>query len=87
MVYNLIVKPYLSYDGSGVPVGGHAKVASRNEDLRGSCVFIYLIYIYITSYRGINTKLIGWGAQPTRAAWLLPVFTTRTMRNYNSIIT
>ena len=62
----IIVKPHVSYDG-GVPVGGHAKVASRNEDLGGSCVFIYLIYIYITSYRGINTKLIGWGAQPIRS--------------------
>ena len=30
--YNIIVKPYLSYDG-GVPVGGHGKVASQTEDL------------------------------------------------------
>ena len=30
--YNFIVKPYLSYDGSGVPVGGHGKVASNSED-------------------------------------------------------
>ncbi len=30
--YNIIVKPYLSYDGSGVPVGGHGKVASNSED-------------------------------------------------------
>ena len=65
--YNFIVKPYLSYDGSGVPVGGHAKVASQTEDVRGSCVFIYLIYTYITTYKTINTKLIGWGAQPIRA--------------------
>ena len=43
--YNIIVKPDLSYDG-GVPVGGHGKVASQTEDVRGSCVFIYLIYIY-----------------------------------------
>ena len=65
--YNFIVKPYLSYDGSGVPVGGHAKVASQTEDVRGSCVFIYLIYTYITTYKTINTKLIGWGAQPIRS--------------------
>ena len=55
--YNFIVKPYLSYDGSGVPVGGHAKVASQTEDVRGSCVFIYLIYTYINIYNAINTNL------------------------------
>ena len=30
--YNFIVKPHVSYDGSGVPVGGHGKVASNSED-------------------------------------------------------
>ena len=34
--YNIIVKPYLSYDG-GVPIGGHGKVASPTENVRGSC--------------------------------------------------
>ena len=55
--YNFIVKPYLSYDDSGVPVGGHAKVASQTEDVRGSCVFIYLIYTYINIYNDINANL------------------------------
>jgi hypothetical protein len=56
--YNTIVNPDLSYDG-GVPVGGHGKVASQTEDVGGSCVFIYLKYTYITTYKNINTKLIG----------------------------
>ena len=64
--YNIIVKLHLSYDG-GVPVGGHGKVASQTEHVRGSCVFIYLIYTYITTCKTINAKLIGWGAQPIRA--------------------
>jgi hypothetical protein len=64
--YNIIVKLHLSYD-AGVPVGGHGKVASQTEDVRGSCVFIYLICTYITTYKTISTKSIGWGAQPIRA--------------------
>ena len=64
--YNIIVKLLLSYD-AGVPVGGHGKVASQTEDVRGSCVFIYPICTYITTYKTINAKLIGWGAQPIRA--------------------
>ena len=55
--YNFIVKPYLSYDGSGVPVGGHAKAASQTEDVRGSCVFIYLIYTYINIHNSIRGKI------------------------------
>ena len=47
MVYNLIVKPYLSYDGSGVPVGGHAKVASQTEDRIAHATYIYTMYTYI----------------------------------------
>ena len=40
--YNIIVKPYLSYDGSGVPVGGHGKVASKTEDSVAYVSYIYL---------------------------------------------
>ena len=43
--YNIIVKLHLSYDG-GVPVGGHGKVASQTEDVRGSCV-LYIPHTYI----------------------------------------
>jgi hypothetical protein len=32
-----------------------------------------------------SVKLIGLGAQLIRAAWLLLVFVTGTMKNYNSI--
>lgn len=35
--YNIIVKPHLLYDGGGVPVDGHGKVASPTENVRGSC--------------------------------------------------
>ena len=55
MVYNLIVKPYLSYDGSGVPVGGHAKVASQTEDGVAHATYIYIMYTYINIYYTINT--------------------------------
>ena len=64
--YNIIVKPHVSYEG-GLPVGDHAKVASQTEDVRGSCVFIYLMCTYINIYNSINAKSIGWGAQPIRA--------------------
>ena len=84
--YNIIVKPYFSYDG-GLHVGGHAKVASQTEDLIAHASYIYLIRAYINSYNDINARTIGRGAQPTCAARLLLVFATRTMRNYNSIIT
>ena len=40
----IIVKPDLSYDGSGVPVGGHGKVASQTEDGVAHVTYIYLIY-------------------------------------------
>ena len=42
--YNIIVKPYLSYDG-GVPVGGHAKVASQTEDRIAHATYIYTMYM------------------------------------------
>ncbi len=45
--YNFIVKPYLSYDGSGVPVGGHGKVASQTEDRIAHATYIYTMYTYI----------------------------------------
>ena len=77
--YNIIVKPYFSYAGSGVPVGGHAKVASQTEDLIAHASYIYLIRAYINSYNAINARTIGRGAQPTCAARLLLVFATRTM--------
>ena len=48
--YNFIVKPYLSYDGSGVPVGGHAKVASQTEDRIAHATYIYTMYTYINIY-------------------------------------
>jgi hypothetical protein len=41
----IIVKPHVSYDG-GVPVGGHAKVASQTEDVCCSCV-LYIPHTYI----------------------------------------
>ncbi len=44
--YNIIVKSYLSYDG-GVPIGGHAKVASQTEDVLCSCdLYIHHVHIY-----------------------------------------
>ena len=54
--YNIIVKPYLSYD-AGVPVGGHGKVASQTEDGLAHVTFIYLIYAYITTYKAISGTL------------------------------
>ena len=44
--YNIIVKSYLSYDG-GVPIGGHAKVASQTEDRIAHATYIYTMYTYI----------------------------------------
>ena len=50
--YNIIVKPYLSYDGGGVPVGGHGKVASQTEDRAWLMRLIYtLMYTYINIYK------------------------------------
>ena len=40
----IIVKPHVSYDGGGVPVGGHAKVASQTEDGVAHASYIYLVY-------------------------------------------
>ena len=48
-------------DGGGPPVGVYGKVASRNEDGVAHVPFIYLKCTYITTYRAINTKLIGLG--------------------------
>ena len=45
--YNIIVKLHLSYDGGGVPVGGHAKVASQTEDRIAHATYIYTMYTYI----------------------------------------
>ena len=42
----IIVKPHVSYDG-GVPVGGHAKVASQTEDRIAHATYIYTMYTYI----------------------------------------
>ena len=81
MVYNLIVKPYLSYDGSGVPVGGHAKVAPQTEDGVAHVSYIYLMNTYINVYNDMYGVL---GLLPV-AARLLLVFATRTMKNYDSI--
>ncbi len=53
--YNFIVKPYLSYDGSGVPVGGHGKVASQTEDGVAHVSYKYLICTYINIHKSINT--------------------------------
>ena len=44
--------------------------------------YIYLIHTYINIY-----KRYVWGARPIRAAWLLLVFVTGTMKNYTSITT
>ena len=62
----IIVKPHVSYDG-GVPVGGHAKLRLRLRMCVAHANYKYLIYTYITTYKSINTKLIGWGAQPIRS--------------------
>ena len=51
--YNIIVKPHVSYDG-GLPVGGHAKVASQTEDGVAHVTFIYLIYTYILQLIGLS---------------------------------
>ena len=45
----IIVKPHVSYDG-GVPVGGHAKVASQTEDGVAHVSYIYLMNTYINVY-------------------------------------
>ena len=47
-------------DGGGPPVGVYGKVAARNEDGVAHVPFIYLKCTYITTYRDIITKLIGW---------------------------
>ena len=75
--YNIIVKPHLSYD-AGVPVGGHGKVASQTED-GVAHVSLYTIYTYITTYKTINTKLIGWGAQPIRSWNLYHIESVRVL--------
>ena len=46
----IIVKSHVSYDGGGVPVGGHAKVASQTEDGMAHVPYIYLIHTYINIY-------------------------------------
>ena len=51
--YNIIVKSYLSYDG-GVPIGGHAKVASQTEDGAAHVTYIYPIYTYINIHNSIG---------------------------------
>ena len=81
----IIVKPHVSYDGGGVPVGGHAKVASRSEDGVVAHVPSYTSMVtYITSYKAISTKLMRWVPSPP-ARGLLLVFVTGTMKNYTSI--
>ena len=45
-LYNIIVKLHLSYDGGGVPVGGHAKVASQTEDRIAHATYIHHVHIY-----------------------------------------
>ena len=54
-------------DGGGPPVGLYGKVASNSEDSWPMFLIYTSMVTYITSYKAINTKLIGWGAQPTRA--------------------
>ena len=48
-------------DGGGPPVGVYGKVAARNEDGVAHVPFIYLKCTYITRYKVINTKLMGFG--------------------------
>ena len=66
----IIVKPYFSYDGGGVPVGGHAKVASQRM-----CVarvsYIYLMNTYINVYNDMYGVL----GPPSRRGfcWFLPL--------------
>ena len=60
----IIVKPHVSYDG-GVPVGVYGKVAARNGDGVAHVPFIYLKYTYITAYKAINIKLVGWVPSPS----------------------
>ena len=69
--YNFIVKPYLSYDGSGVPVGGHAKVASQTEDGMAHVSYIYLMNTYINVYN----DMYGMLGPPARRGfcWFLPL--------------
>ena len=50
-------------DGGGL----YGKVASNSEDSWPMFLIYTSMVTYITSYKAINTKLIGWGAQPTRA--------------------
>ena len=51
-------------DGGGPPVGVYGKVAARNEDGVAHVYYKYLKLTYITRYRDINTKLIGWTGHP-----------------------
>ena len=69
--YNFIVKPYLSYDGSGVPVGGHAKVAPQTEDGVAHVSYIYLMNTYINVYNDMYGVL----GPPSRRGfcWFLPL--------------
>ena len=51
----IIVKPDFSYDGSGVPVGGHAKIWVQTEDVAHVAYIPHLICAYINIYKTINT--------------------------------
>ena len=82
--YNIIVKPYLSYDG-GVPVGGHAKVASQTED---GVAHVSYIRTHILTF---TTICMGCSAHPRGAASAgfchsnhekLRLNTTLTLKNF-----
>ena len=66
----MIQKPHIAWEwingdgGGGLPVGRHAKVASQTEDGVAHISYIYLMNTYITTYKVINTKLIGWVPSP-----------------------
>ena len=47
-------------DGGGPPVGVYGTVAARNEDGVPMCLINTSMATYITTYKAINTKLIGW---------------------------
>ena len=51
-------------DGGGPPVGLYGKVASKTKDSVAHVPFMYLKYTYMTTYRTIITKLIGWVPSP-----------------------
>ena len=74
-------------DGGGPPVGVYGKVAARNEDGVPMCLINTSMATYITTYKGINTKLIGWVPSPPARRGFCWFLSLEPWKNYTSITT